>query len=56
MLSSWADDGAPLRLVEQTVARDDPDPKARACYGMLVRQWDATAQRNERMLLRFVAG
>ena len=25
----------PLRLVEQTVAKDDPDPKALACYGLL---------------------
>ena len=28
---------APLRLVEQTVPRGDPDPKALACYGLLVR-------------------
>jgi hypothetical protein len=55
-MASWADDGTPLRLVEQRVARDDPDPKALACYGMLVRQWDATGQRDERILLRFVDG
>jgi len=45
-----------LRLIERTVARDDPDPKALACYGLLVRQWDAAGQRDERMLLRFVTG
>jgi transposase len=55
-LASWAEDGAPLRLVARTVARHDPDPKALACYGLLVRQWDDTRQRDERMLLRFVDG
>src|SRR5438045_4185326 len=32
-LHSWAEPGQPLRLVEQAVAQDDPDPKALACYG-----------------------
>ena len=54
--SSWAEEDAPLRLVEQTVARRDPDPKALACYGLLVRQWDDEGKRDERMLLRFVDG
>ena len=30
-LHAWQDDAHPLRLIEQTVARDDPDPKAVAC-------------------------
>jgi hypothetical protein len=47
-LHAWTDD-EPLRLVEQTVARTDPDPKALACYGLLR---DDTGQ----MLLRFVQG
>src|ERR687888_498166 len=34
-LHAWQDDERPLRLIEQTVARDDPDPKALACYGVL---------------------
>ncbi len=55
-LASWADDGTPLRLVEQTVTRRDPDPKALACYGLLVRQWDAKGQRDEQLWLRFVDG
>src|SRR5262245_13525299 len=42
----------PLRLVEQTVAKDDPDPKALACYGLLVRR----AGQEEMVWLRFVAG
>ncbi len=55
-MASWAQADAPLRLVEQAVTRRDPDPKALACYGLLVRQWDAAGQRDERMLLRFVDG
>jgi transposase len=35
-LHAWADTGQPLRLVEQTVAKHDPDPKALACYGLLL--------------------
>ena len=55
-LSSWAADKRPLRLVEQTVRRADPDPKALACYGLLVRDWDEAGQRDEEILLRFVDG
>ncbi len=55
-LSSWAEDDQPLRLVEQTVTRNDPDPKALACYGLLVREWDDVGRRDEEMLLRFVDG
>jgi DDE superfamily endonuclease len=51
-LSAWAAVGEPLRLVGQAVARDDLDPKALACYGLLVRQADAP----ERFWLRFVDG
>lgn len=40
-LGSWTDADGLLRLVEQTVARCDPDPKALACCGLLVRDWDA---------------
>jgi hypothetical protein len=55
-LHAWQDDTCPLRLIEQTVARDDPDPKALACYGLLARSWDAQGQRTEELWLRFVAG
>jgi len=55
-LHTWQDDGHPLRLVEQTVARDDPDPKALACYGLLARSWDAERRRSEALWLRFVDG
>ena len=35
-LHAWAAPGRPLRLVEQTAAKGDPDPKALACYGLLL--------------------
>jgi hypothetical protein len=35
-LGSWSDAGEPLRLIEQSVAKDDPDPKAISCYGLYV--------------------
>ena len=55
-LASWTDTGTPWRLIEQTVPRADLDPKALACYGLLVRQWQTTGQRDERLWVRFVAG
>lgn len=55
-MASWADADAPLRLVEQTVARTDPDPKALVCYRLLARHRNAAGKRNERMLQRFVDG
>ena len=51
-LHSWAPTDQPLRLVEQTVAKGDPDPKALACYGVLLRQ----AGHEEHVWLRFVDG
>lgn len=39
-LHSWADGDRPLRLVEQTVAKDDPDRQALACYGVLLPSLD----------------
>lgn len=49
---TWSADD-PLRLVAQTVAKTDPDPKALACYGLLVRPGDGAA---EEVWLRFVDG
>jgi transposase len=46
-LCTWAE--KPLRLVEQKVAKDDADPKALACYGLLRTDSD-------RVWLRFVDG
>jgi hypothetical protein len=55
-LYAWQEDDRPLRLLEQTVARDDPDPKALACYGLLARCWDTASRRSEDLWLRFVEG
>jgi hypothetical protein len=52
-LHTWTDpDAGPLRLVEQEEPKHDPDPKALACYGVLLRQ----VGRAERVWLRFVDG
>jgi hypothetical protein len=51
-LRAWAEPDRPLRLIEQAVPGDDPDPKALAAYGLLVRAADAP----EQTWLRFVAG
>jgi hypothetical protein len=51
-LHAWTAAEQPLRLVEQTVATTDPDPKALACYGLLLRR----AGQEEAVWLRFVAG
>lgn len=33
-LHSFSETGQPLHLVEQSVAKDDPNPKAISCYGL----------------------
>ncbi len=48
-LHSFSEAGQPLRLVEQSVAKDDPDPKAISCYGLYMPSL-------ERTWLRFVDG
>ena len=55
-LHSWAEADQPWRLVEQTIAKDDPDPKALACYGLLVRERTLDGGWREAAWLRFVAG
>lgn len=48
-LQAWAPAGERLRLEMHAATRDDPDPKALACYGLWL-------PAGERMLLRFVDG
>lgn len=56
-LRTWIDgDDHPLRLVEPMSLRDDPDPKALACYGMLVSCPSAPETLPEQVWLRFVDG
>ena len=33
-LNAWSADGEPARLVQRSVPKDDPDPKAISCYGL----------------------
>ncbi len=51
-LHAWAEADQLLRLVEQTVAKNDPDPKALACSGLVLR----CSGQAERVWLRFVDG
>jgi len=39
-LNSWSEEGKPLRLIQQSVAKDDPDPKAISCYGLYLPELD----------------
>lgn len=55
-LSAWSESDKPLRLIEQSVAKDDPDPKALAAYGLLVRLVDPDGSAKEMVWLRFVDG
>lgn len=48
-VSSWSEEGKPMRLVQQSVAKDDPDPKAISCYGLYLPELGDT-------WLRFVDG
>jgi DDE superfamily endonuclease len=48
-MSAWAEKKRPLQLVEHTVAKNDPEPKALACYGLLLPQ-------TQQVWLRFVDG
>jgi len=48
-LHSWREEGEPMRLQERSKEKEDPDPQALACDGML-------AAPSGRMHLRFVSG
>jgi hypothetical protein len=48
-LNAWSEEGEPLRLVQRSVAKDDPEPKAISCYGLYLPEVGDT-------WLRFVDG
>jgi hypothetical protein len=50
---AWTDARAKHKLQELTPPADDPDPKALACYGLLVR---SQPPEGDQMWLRFVTG
>jgi transposase len=52
-MHAWAPGAHALRLVEKTLTTADPDPKALACYGLLLRATPATP---EQLWLRFATG
>jgi len=53
-MNAWTEVDHPLRLMEKALDKDDPGPKALACYGLLVR-WDASgAELVDQVWLRFV--
>jgi len=53
-LHAWAAAEQPLRLIEPTVSADDPDRKALACYGLLLRGLAADSPSPDTIWLRFV--
>jgi len=55
-LRTWIGEDDRLRLVEQTVAKDDPDPKALACYGLLLRADPTDERAADEIWPRFVDG
>jgi DDE superfamily endonuclease len=55
-LHAWREPDHSLRLVQQHVGKEDPDPKALACYGLLVRGTDPEGAAWEQTWLRFVDG
>jgi hypothetical protein len=53
---AWQDVDQPVRLLEQSWQKGDPDPKAFACYGVLWQQGPACEPIRREMSLRFVTG
>lgn len=55
-LSAWQSKDEPAHLVEQAWQKNDPDPKAFACYGVLWQQGQADDPIRKVTSLRFVTG
>jgi transposase len=53
---AWMEQDELLRLIAPVLPKDDPDPKALACYGLLVSCPAAPATLPEQVWLRFVDG
>ena len=41
-LHSWREAKKPVRLLEKEARKDDPEPKALACYGMYLPEFEET--------------
>jgi DDE superfamily endonuclease len=55
-MHAWQSEDQPVRLKEQVWKKDDPDPKALACYGILWQRGSAQEPIRDQMSLRFVTG
>ena len=55
-MHAWQSEDQPVRLVEQSWQKGDPDPKALACYGVLWQQGDPQEPDRSQAWLRFVTG
>jgi len=55
-LHAWSDKDQNLRLIEQSVPKEDKSPKAVAAYGMLLRYQGDREQPEEQIQLRFIQG
>src|SRR6266567_7289720 len=55
-MHAWQDEDHPVRLVEQSWQKGDPDPKALACYGVLWQEGTPDDPKRDQMWLRFVTG
>jgi transposase len=53
---AWQDEEYPVHLVEQPWKKEDPDPKALACYGVLWQRGLAEEPVRDHLSLRFVTG
>ena len=49
LVNAWAEEGSPPRLIQRSVPKDDPEPKAISCYGLYLPEIDET-------WIRFVDG
>jgi transposase len=55
-VNAWQSQEHPVRLVEQSWQKGDPDPKALACYGVLWQKGSPEEPDRSEIWLRFVTG
>jgi transposase len=55
-MNAWTEAGQTMKLMEKALDKTDLAPKALACYGLLVRWNNSTAEGGEKIWLRFVQG
>src|SRR5205085_7740114 len=55
-MHAWQSEDQPVRLIEHSWQKGDPDPKAMACYGVLWQEGTPDDPVRNEMSLRFVTG